>query len=53
MFEISKMYDIGIKKYRDYKFRVSCKNSIPLAQFYINLLRQEHQIELSWVAIKS
>ena len=35
MFEISKMYDIGIKKYRDYKFRVCCKDSIPLISLII------------------
>ena len=31
-FEISKMYDIGFQRHRDYKFRVCGKESIPLIQ---------------------
>ena len=29
-FEISKLYDIGLQRYRDWKFRVCDKDTIPL-----------------------
>ena len=29
-FEISKFYDTGLQRYRNYKIRVCCKDSIPL-----------------------
>ena len=34
-------------------YKIDMDFRINLTQFYINFSRQEHQIELSWVAIKS
>ena len=39
-----------MQRYRDAKIWVCSNDSTPLTQFYINFLRQEHQIEVFYVS---